>query len=591
MLFLELATRWKQLEAEASRNEMMRLLAELFAAVSSEEIRAVCYLSLGRLAPLFNRIEFSLAEKMVMRSIARTQGVETSEILKLYKGAGDLGTVVEVIKRQKPNVKSTHQKSKSSTVEVYEQLLTIAEDHGQGSQERKVEKLAALLSRLDPLSGKYVVRIVLGKLRLGFSDKTILDAISMMSEGDKSARVELDSAYQLYPDVGELAFLVKEYGIGSLNDRVTVTLGVPVLPALAQRLKTAEEMIAKMGTVMVEPKYDGTRVQIHFAKQNESNIKYQISNIKKNGDYLKTFTRNLDETTHMFPELSEMGNQVQADSVIIDSEAIGYDPKTGKLLPFQMTITRKRKHDVAQAQAEVPLKFFVYDLLYCDGKSLVHEPLFKRRKMLDKVIAGEGILELAPFIVTNNASQLKKYHKRQLDLGFEGALVKLYNSPYRSGRRGWSWVKFKEVAEQTGKLADTLDLVVMGFYRGRGKRSGFGIGAFLVGIPGEKDGEWLTVAKIGTGLSDAQWRELKANLERWVSVGKPAGYSVDKGLLPDVWVEPKIVVEIAADEITQSPAHTAGLALRFPRLVRFRTDKRADQATTKQELKDIQMVS
>ncbi len=393
------------------------------------------------------------------------------------------------------------------------------------------------------------------------------------------------------PDVGNIAMLVKKHSISGVVDRVKVTYGVPVIPALAQRLKTADEMIEKMGKVMMEAKFDGTRVQIHYKRTNSEKQKSQNNGMlfeeKKRDFEVRTFTRNLDENSHMFPELQKIEKQISANEVILDAEAIGYDSKTGELLPFQMTITRKRKHGITEAQKQVPLKFFVFDILYKDGESLIEKPLIKRRKILEETISNGEVLVVDDYEETTNPNELRKYHREQLNMGLEGAMVKKFDGMYSPGRTGFNWVKFKEVEDSVGKLSDTLDVVVMGYYAGKGKRSKFGVGAFLVGVRDKKE-NILTLAKIGTGLSDDQWRELKTRCNEYETSNKPLEYGeVDRTLVPDKWVEAKIVVEVAADEITKSPSHSAGLALRFPRLVKFRDDKDVLGITKIEELKTI----
>jgi DNA ligase-1 len=574
MLMRGLAEHLQELENVSSRNSMTEMLSVLFGEVTVDEVGVVCLLTLGRLRPLYERLEFNLAEKMVIRAISLAFGLEQALVLKEYKLVGDLGEVA--LSLRSGNKKQETRNNEISVEEAYRRLVAIAKDGGQGSQERKVAGLADLLKQLDGLSVKYVVRMVMSKLRLGFSDKTILDALSVMETGSKSARGELEMAYQVFPDVGEIARLVKKHGVTELASRVKVTLGVPVMPALCQRLKSADEMVKKMGEVAVEPKYDGTRVQIHFRRHSGTVAQWHV----------RTFTRNLDETTEMFPELEGIGEELGADEVILDSEAVGVHPKTGKLLTFQATITRKRKHGIEEASRQVPLRFFVFDLLYLDGRELLEESFQDRRAMLERVVREGRLLRVAPILVTRSPEEIRQFHQAQLAAGLEGAVIKQLEGRYIPGRRGWNWVKFKEVEEATGKLSDTLDCVVMGFYRGRGKRSQFGIGAFLVGVI--NGGEILTVAKIGTGLTDEQWRELKRRLEEVVAVDKPLGYVVNKQLNPDVWVDPAVVVEVAADEITTSPVHSAGKALRFPRLVRFRDDKSVDQVTTVKEVAEIQ---
>ncbi len=579
MKFALLAEYLQELERTASRNAMTEQLSQVFEEAGVDEIEAVVNLVLGRLAPLYRRVEFNVADKMVMRAIVKSVGVPIEEVVKEYKKRGDLGLVVQ-------EIMTATESSLLTTGEVFEGLMGIAIDGGQGSQERKVGGLADLLAGLSGMEAKYVVRMVLGKLRLGFSDKTILDAISVMVMGSKGGRERLEMAYQVFPDVGKLAEMVKERGILGIEERVQVTLGIPVMPALCQRLKSAEEMLAKMGEVMVEPKYDGTRVQIHYASAGVSGV---IDTEAQGTVFLKTFTRNLDETTWMFPELLEGVRQVKATSVILDTEAVGVHPKTGVLLPFQETITRKRKHGIEEASRQVPLLFFVFDMLYFNGESLLHLPLRERKRLLSQVMVEGSVLRLSPTIETKEAGVLREFHAEQLRKGLEGAVVKQVDGDYIPGRRGWNWVKFKEAEDTEGKLADTVDLVVMGWYRGKGKRARFGIGAFLVGV---RSGEMIvTVAKIGTGLSDEQWQELRRRLEEQISLEKPVTYQVHTQLVPDIWVDPVVVVEVAADEITRSPTHTAGIALRFPRLIRFREDKGVGEVTTRQELEELKELS
>jgi len=236
--------------------------------------------------------------------------------------------------------------------------------------------------------------------------------------------------------------------------------------------------------------------------------------------------------------------------------------------------------------AKLPLKAFVFDILYKDGEDLLAKPLSGRRMILEKTLKRGEVLELSPQIVTENADVIRKYHDEQIKNGLEGVVVKKWESPYEPGRRGFSWVKFKGEEGKTGKLTDTIDCVVMGYYRGEGKRSGFGIGAFLVGI--KKDDTFVTISKIGTGVSDELWRDIHNQLEKLKVKEKPKEYAdVDKIFNPDVWIRPQLVVEVAGDDLTKSPNHGAGIAIRFPRLIRIRTDKGSDDVTTLGELRSM----
>lgn len=543
---------------------MTVILSELLGKVKPDEVDKICYLSLGRLGPKFAAIEFNLAEKMMVKVLAQAYKKGGKEIRRKYKDLGDLGDTAAFFDER--------EKAKPLSVdEVYQRLEEVASEAGMGSVERKINKMAQILDDLDNQSVKYVVRILLGKLRLGFSDMTVLDALSWMISGDKSKREEIEEAFHVRTDVGQIAKIIKRRGLKGLKG-LKISLGIPIMPALCQRLPTAEEMIKKMGKVAVEPKYDGQRLTVHFDK----------------GRLVRIFTRNLENVTKMFPDIVEaLSREVKAKSAILDGEAIGIDLKTGNFLPFQETIKRKRKYQVKEMVKQIPLKFFCFDILSKDGQDLLKVPFNKRRKILEKILSPRNaIIVLSPQIVTDDPHVVKLYHDEQVKKGLEGAVLKKWRAPYDPGKRGYTWVKFKqEKGKKGGGLADTLDCLVMGYYKGRGRRAKFGIGAFLVGIM--KKGEFLTISKVGTGLTDAQWREMHRRCEKVKTGRKPKQYKVAKNLTPDVWTAPGLVVEIEADNITKSPIHTAKYALRFPRLIRFRDDKNPDQATTLKEVEKL----
>lgn len=581
MRFGELARYLEKLEKTSSRLSITEILSDLFKKSEIVEIDKICYLVLGQLAPAYESVVFNVADKMVVQVLSRAYEKDGDEVRRLYKRKGDMGTLTEELASAKHK---EHRTKILHVSDVFEKLERIAKDEGEGSQERKVEGLSELLKSLDPLSAKYVVRIVLGKLRLGFSDKTILDALSWMLNGDKSAKSDIESVYNVYPDVGWIARKIKEGGISKSLKEVKLKVGVPPYLMLGQRLKSPSEMIEKMGEVLVEPKFDGLRIQIHYKK-----------------DFVKAYTRNLNETTWMFPELKDVGEQIKAKEVILDCEAMGVDERSKKLANFQTTMTRRRKHNIGKVSENVSIKFYVFDILLKNGKSLLDKSLEDRKIILSKTIknppaqsSGEArgkILEVVEYLKTKDPKVIANKMNRYLGNGLEGVFVKRANSKYVAGRTGWRWVKMKQDEKLVAKMADTVDCVVMGYYSGRGKRTEFGVGGFLVGIVNNAEQRTkskqqskeriLTLTKIGTGLTDEQFRELKKRLSDLETKQKPKEYGkVEKTLVPDYWVEPKQVVEIAADEITKSPLHSSGYALRFPRLVKFRDDKRVDQATS-----------
>jgi DNA ligase-1 len=562
MKFSLLANYLERLEKESSRNKITEILSDLFKNSSPDEIDKIVYLVLGQIAPNYQGLVLNIAEKMMIRIIAKASGRKDEEVKAFYKKEGDLGNVSFSFIKGKHNG--------LTVIEVFDKLLEIANDNGLGSQERKVDKFAKLLSNLDPLSAKFVSRIPVGKLRLGFSDMTILDALSFMLKGDKSARKEIEASFNVSVDTGKIAKAIKEGGLKNIT-KIQAQAGTPIRPALAERLPSAEKMLEKVGKkVIVEPKYDGFRTQIHIFKEGK---------IKK----VRIFSRNLETTTHMFPDLVEAALKINVDSAIFDGEAIAYDEKTDRFLPFQETVQRKRKHGVEKAVKDVPLKLFVFDLLFKNGKCLLNLPFIERRKELEKISLSDKRIEIARQNVVDSADGIRDLIKKYLAEGLEGAMIKKMDDPYKAGARGYHWVKYKKTTEEG--VADTIDCLVMGTYKGKGKRSGFGVGAFLVGIKDKS--EFKSVSKIGTGLTDEQWRELERRTRVLSVKEKPDSYIVHKNLYPDTWVKPSLVVEILADEITKSPIHAASLALRFPRLVRFRDDKEARDTNNLEELDNL----
>lgn len=569
----------EKLEKTTSRNEITAILADLFARASGDEIDKICYLLLGRLAPQYRSIEFNLAEKMMIRVLAFAFKKSEEEIKESFKKAGDLGNVAFNL----TNLSNLNNPSNLPVTQLYRQLLLIAQQTGPGSQERKIKLLAQLINQLDPLTNKYVVRIPIGKLRLGFSDITILDALSWMKTKDKSLRPILEQAYNISADIGLVAKTFKRGGLKAIQ-KIKPQVGIPIRPALTERLPTAEKIIEKMGQPAVEPKYDGFRVQIHLDRRRTFE-ETQNALFDPRGSFVRIFSRRLENITAMFPEIVAAVQKLPLESAIFDGEAIGIDPKTGHFLPFQETAQRKRKYQIAQAAQKIPLRVYLFDLLYLNNRSLLDQPLRARRQQLEVCLQKAGTtLQLTPQKIVSQAEELDQLFHHWVNQGLEGVVCKKTNSSYRAGKREFVWVKYKRAMKS--QLADTVDCLVMGYYRGRGKRSSFGIGAFLVGIWNPKKETFVTIAKIGTGLTDNQWREIRQKVDLIRVAEKPKEYQVPKELAPDVWANPEIVVEIEADEITKSPIHTSQFALRFPRMKRFRAKKPTD-ITSLLEIKEL----
>jgi len=370
MLFRRLSEYFQQLEATTSRNKYTEILSELFKEATAAEIGKLCYLLQGRVAPQFSPIEFGMADKMVIRAISQGISADRQQVTNVFKQEGDLGKAVEQLKIKNEKLKMTMKNLKIT--QVYEVLHKIATSTGIGSQEIKIELLGKLLHDVDPLSARYIVRITLAKLRLGFSDMTILDSLSWMLKGNKELRREIEMAYNVRPDLGFISETVKKEGIEGLK-HVEPKVGTPILMARAERLTTPEEIIDKIGECAIEPKFDGFRLQVHYQKAHKEDI--------------KLFSRNLEDVTFMYPDVvSGVRSEIKAHEIIFEGEAIGFDPRDGRYLPFQETVQRKRKYDIETMAKKVPLKLIVFDLLYLDGENLINKPYQERRKKLEGIV-------------------------------------------------------------------------------------------------------------------------------------------------------------------------------------------------------------
>ncbi len=410
-------------------------------------------------------------------------------------------------------------------------------------------------------------------MRLGIGDPTVLDALSFAKQGDRSLRPVLEAAYNRTSDLGLIAHTLWEKGEKGL-DALKVRAGHPLRPQLAERLPNPEAVIKKLGLVGVQPKYDGLRVQIH-----------------KDNKKVSIFSRNLESMTEMFPELVAAAAGLKAKTVILDGEAIAYDPDSEEFVPFQETTARRRKEGIAEMAASVPMRAFVFDVMFRDGSDLTPLPYEQRFAIVEELLRASDTLVPAPLMKTDSADVLTSELLDNISRGLEGIVAKRLDSPYQAGARNFNWVKLKR--NTSGQLNDTIDVVLLGSYRGKGKRAEFGAGALLAGVYDSDKDEFGTISKLGTGLSDQGWRDMHQRLAKLEVSEKPA--RVSSILVPDTWLEPSIVVEVLADEITPSPRHTAGMtgdkpgfALRFPRIVSLRTaDKKPEDATTVREIREM----
>ena len=563
MRFDEFAAYLDRLEATRGRNDLVRILSELYGACSSDEIEHITYLIQGRLAPFFAPVEIGLGERLLITAIAMASGLSKEEVRASYRQIGDLGATAQVLAAQTDH-------HPPPVADVHHRLSEIAGAAGAGSLQRKLDRFAGLVGELDPVSAKHLVRITSGRMRLGIGDPTVLDALSFAKKGDRSLRPLLEAAYNRTSDLGLIArtlWAEGERGVEALH----VMVGRPLRCQLAERLPDPGSVVRKLGVVGVQPKYDGFRVQIH-----------------RDGARVSIFSRNLESMTEMFPELVVAAGRLAVHSVILDGEAIAYSPESEEYLPFQETMGRRRKQGIEQFALRAPLRAFIFDVMYRDGADVTSLPYEQRLAIVHEVVRGSETLVSAPLTKTDSADVLTRELLDYISRGLEGVVAKRLDSPYQAGARNFNWVKLKR--NTSGQLNDTIDVVLLGYYRGRGRRADFGAGALLAGVYDSDRDEFATITKVGTGLSDAGWREVHDRVKILEVDDRPA--RVNSILTPDVWLRPEVVAEVLADEITPSPRHTCGMtgeqpgmALRFPRIVSFRAaDKRPEDATTVREI-------
>jgi DNA ligase 1 len=579
MRFDELTKYFERLEAASGRLMMYKLLGELFSRAGEDEVAEIAYLLEARLGPPFAAVNIGMGERMVAAAVAAASKKSGAAVSKHYKELGDLGLVA-----QRLTPKNT--RGKLTVSEVYSSLLEIARTSGRGSAEKKVKRLAELIGSVSPLSALYIARFVMGRMRLGVGAPTVIEAVARLQPDAREARAVIERAYNLCSDLGLTLKTLRERGLGGLK-KFKAHVGAPVRMMLAERLPNAEAIVKRLGRCAAEAKLDGFRCQVHLR-----------------GRKVEIFSRNLERTTDMFPDIAEaVVASVRARSAIIEGEAVAVNEATGEFHPFQVTAQRKRKYKIEEMAREFPLVFVAFDLLYADGKDYINQEYRTRRAALEKFVKQSaqaksakaakpvGRVRLVERVVTEDASELQEFFDEQIDRGLEGIVAKRLDSRYEAGARNFNWIKLKRAYR--GELSDTIDVAVVGYLRGRGMRARLGIGALLAAVYNKKTDSFETVGKVGSGLSEKNWVRLRELLDEAAAPDKPA--RVDSRLVPDVWVAPQYVMTVLADEITRSPVHTcardesgAGLALRFPRVVGFiREDKSPEDATTVAEIKKM----
>jgi DNA ligase-1 len=573
MLFREVVDYYEQLEATTKRLEMTDILAALLSKTPPAVIDKVVYMTLGELYPAYVGLELGVAEKLAARAIRQVSGAGEKELNELFSRHGDLGTVAELLLRTKEQ--TTLFVQELTVEEVYSSLEKIAKASGPGAVDVKTAVLSKLLAMATPVEAKHIIRIVTGKMRLGVADMTVLDALAKAFGGDREV---YERAYNLSSDIGLVAKTAAVEGVEGVS-KFRVRVGIPVRCMLAERLSSAVEILEKMdGVGFTEYKYDGERMQIHKA-----------------GEKVWIFSRRQENITQQYPDVVEaVEKYVKAAEAILECEAVPLDPDTGETLPFQELMHRKRKKEIERAAEEYPVALYFFDILYVDGEDMTTKPFLERRKMLEKVIVEDERVKLSTGLLTHSPEEVEKIFAEAVEAGCEGVIVKSVgeDSVYRAGARGWQWIKFKR--DYRSEMIDTVDLVVVGAFHGRGRRRGK-FGALLTAVYNEERDVFQTVCKVGSGFKDEDLERFTEMINQLKIPHKHA--RVESLMTPDVWVEPSIVLEIIGSEVTLSPVHTCawgvlkegyGLGIRFPRYTgRLRTDKKPEDATTDKEIVEM----
>jgi len=559
------------MEGTTKRLELTQHLVDLFKITPPDIIPKVVYLLQGKLRPDHEGVEIGIAEKIAIRALSKSSGISVKNIDHEYKETGDFGQVASKILEQKTQ---TTFLSEDITVErVYDTLYKIAELKGARSQDMKMKYISSLLNDATPTEGGFIAKIITSNLRLGIADYTILDALSVAYTGSKENRPILEHAYNVCSDLGKVSQAVSKDGINSLKD-FQVTIFSPIRPMLAERVKSPQEAHEKMGPEFAsEYKLDGERVQIH-----------------RQGEKIILYSRSLENITNYYPDIVEnIGKSLKANEIILEAEIVAINDDTGEFLPFQELMHRRRKYKIAKAVQEYPITVNFFDVLLADGKSCLDMSYKERRSLLEKIVVEDSFAKVMPMTLVRTDNEVEDSLENAINSGCEGLMLKHLDSPYRAGARASNWLKLKR--EYRNELGDSLDLVVVGAFYGRGRRTGR-YGALLLSAYDDQIDAFPSICKVGTGFTDESLDQFYQILSDKITVKKD--HRIESGLEADVWFEPEVVIEIVASEITLSPIHKvamdkirkgSGLALRFPKFTgKIRFEKTSENATTIDEI-------
>jgi DNA ligase 1 len=569
---------FEKLEATSGRLQMTEILSSLFKETPKAELPILAYLMQGKLRPDFEGVELGIAEKLALRALSTASGKREQEVKEAYIKTGDIGSAAEaLLKKGAGRERQGSLLSETLTLKrVYDSLLSIAKTSGGGSIESKLKELVSLINDATPVEAKYILRTAMGVLRLGVADYTILDAAAVALLGDKAQRKLLERAYNVTSDLGFVIGVAAEKGVAGVR-KIHLQVGKPIRPMLAERLGSAQEILDQIGKpVAAEYKLDGERLQMH-----------------KGGEKVELFSRRLEKITGNYPDVVRfVKSHVKSRRAVLEGEVVAINANTGEYLPFQELMHRRRKHGIEEMMKQYPVAVNFFDALYVDTKDITGLPYVKRRAQLERVVEVTEFTRPVPAKMVETADEMERFMELAIEEGCEGIVAKKPDGTYRAGAREFSWIKLKR--EYSSELTDTIDLVVIGAFHGKGRRAGV-YGTYLLAAYDSDRKMFPSATKIGTGFSDADLERFPKLLKPYESQVKPP--NVESNLVPDIWFRPKVVIETIASEITLSPIHPAamnalregsGLALRFPKFTgKIRDEKGPEDATTVKELVEI----
>ena len=571
MKFSTLAESLNKMESTTKRLELTQYLVELFENTPQDVVSMIVYLLQGKLRPDFEGIELGVAEKLAIRAISKSSGITTKKIEEVYRKSGDLGQAATIILEQK--TQTTFLVENITVERVYETLFKIARLGGSGSQDMKIKYISSLLNDATPLEASFILKILLGTLRLGVAENTVMDALAIAYTGSKENRKALEHAYNVSSDLGKVAQTIASKGLKGVEE-FEIILFNPIRPMLANRVKSEEESIEKMGIEFAaEYKLDGERVQLHVE-----------------GEKVVLFSRSLENISEYYPDIIEkIPKSLVADQVILEAEAVAINENSGEFLPFQELMHRRRKYKIEKAVSQYPITINFFDVLYYNGKSCLDLEYVERRKLLEKIVKEDNFAKHVPMTIVKTENEIEDFLENSINSGCEGLMLKMLDKPYQAGSRGNNWLKLKR--EYRNELGDSLDLVVIGAFFGKGRRTGL-YGTLLLASYDEDTDTYTSICKVGTGFTDEYLDQLYQILSAKVTIKKNP--RITSEMEADVWFEPELVIEVVASEITLSPIHKAardsirkdtGLALRFPKFTgKIRQEKFAEDASTNEEV-------